>query len=59
MLASVTALVAGCTIAPVRDYCEITQKPFKWQSDKEIDDTPIRPLRYIETDAEIYNRVCK
>lgn len=57
MLLCVTLLVAGC--ATVGDYCDVAQRPFIWQSDEEIDATPIRPLRWIETEAEIWERVCR
>lgn len=51
---SVIALVSGCgTLSG--NYCKIAQKPYQWKSDAEIDTTPIGPLRYIETDADVWN----
>ena len=58
MLLSVIALAHGCTATKVSSYCQIAQQPFDWRSDVEIDTTPIRPLRYIETEAAIWERVC-
>lgn len=58
-----SVLASGCAgVFPqriVHDYCLVAQKPFQWNSDEEIDATPIRPLRYIEVDAETYRRLCK
>ena len=57
MLLSVTGLVSGCESLPA-EYCTTAQNPFRWESDVEIDATPIRPLRWIETEAAIWERVC-
>lgn len=54
----VIVLAGGCASNKVVDYCAVAQKPFQWDSISEVDATPIRPLRYIETGAEIYMRVC-
>ncbi len=55
---SVIALASGCANPPVGNYCDIAQRPFQWRSDAEIDATPIRPLRYIETEAATWERLC-
>lgn len=55
----VIVLASGCASNKVVDYCAVAQKPFRWDSVDEIDATPIRPLRYIETSAEIYKQVCQ
>lgn len=34
------------------------QHDFQWRSDAEIDATPIRVLRYVETEAETWVRLC-
>lgn len=39
-------------------YCAAAQRPFQWRSDAEIDATPIRVLRYVETEAETWGRLC-
>lgn len=39
-------------------YCAAAQRPFKWRSDAEIEATPIRVLRYVETEAETWARLC-
>lgn len=62
MLLCVSVLASGCAgLFPpriVHDYCEIAQKPFRWDSVDEVDATPIRPLRHIEEGAEIHRRLC-
>lgn len=35
------------------------QRPFQWRSDAEIDATPIRVLRYVETEAETWAGLCR
>ena len=57
MLLFVIALASGCETVPA-NYCAIAQKPFEWQSDAEIDATPIRPLRYLEEGEALYCRQC-
>lgn len=59
MLLCVTALVGGCGATRGGNYCDVAQRPFEWRSDAEIDATPIRPLRWIETEAETWERVCE
>lgn len=49
---SVIGLGSGC--ATPGNYCEIAQRPFQWQSDEEIDSTPIRVLRHVEDGADIW-----
>lgn len=49
----VISLVSGCETVP-GNYCDIAQRPFQWQSDEEIDSTPIRVLRHIEDEASIW-----
>lgn len=49
-----SVLASGCATPPSGDYCGIAQRPFEWRSDAEIDAAPIRALRYIETDAQIW-----
>lgn len=58
MTLCVIALVSGCVTVQGGDYCEVTQRPFEWRSDAEIDATPIRPLRWIEVEAATWERVC-
>lgn len=58
MILYVIGLVSACGTPPAGDYCKIAQRPFEWRSDAEIDATPIRPLRYIETEAATWERVC-
>ena len=53
MLLFVIAPASGCAVLG-GDYCASIQRPFEWRSDAEIDETPIRVVRYIETDAEIW-----
>ena len=40
-------------------YCAAAQRPFQWRSDAEIEATPIRVLRYAETEAETWARLCR
>lgn len=40
-------------------YCAAAQRPFQWRSDAEIDAAPIRVLRYVETEAETWARLCQ
>lgn len=49
----VSLLASGCETLPAR-YCAAAQPPFQWRSDAEIDATPARVIRYIETDALIW-----
>lgn len=57
---TVTVLVlAGCATPRGGSYCVAAQRPFQWRSDAEIDATPIRVLRYVETEAETWGRSCQ
>lgn len=51
-------LASGCANQATGNYCDIAQKPFQWRDDEEINATPVRVIRYIETGAAIYERVC-
>lgn len=53
----VIALESGC-VTPGGSYCQVAQRPFEWRSDAEIDATPIRPLRWIETEAATWEGAC-
>lgn len=55
----VIVLVSGCATPLGGSYCAAAQRPFVWRSDAEIDATPIRVLRYVETETAIWNRFCK
>lgn len=59
MMLCVIALVSGCATQKGGSYCSAAQRPFKWRSDAEIDSTPIRVLRYIETEAETWGGLCQ
>lgn len=59
MMLCVIALASGCADIKGGSYCSTVQRPFEWRSDAEIDATPIRPLRWIETEAETWERVCR
>ena len=50
--------LSACAATSGGNYCQMAQRPFEWRSDAEIDATPIRPLRYIETEAATWERVC-
>lgn len=50
----VSLLVSGCETLR-GNYCSAAQPPFQWRSDEEINATPIRVVRYIETDAIIWD----
>lgn len=41
------------------DHGAVAQKLFQWQSDAEIDATPIRVVRYVEKEADIWSGLCK
>lgn len=58
MMLCVTVLVSGCGTLGGGSYCAAAQRPFQWRSDAEIDATPIRVLRYVETEAETWERLC-
>lgn len=58
MMLFVIALVSGCATPTGGSYCAAAQRPFQWRSDAEIDDTPTRVLRYVETEAETWVRLC-
>lgn len=47
-------LVSGCE-TPGGSYCAAAQPPFDWRSDQEIEATPARVVRYIETGAIIWD----
>lgn len=55
----VIALASGCATPAGGSYCQVAQRPFEWRSDAEIDATPARPLRWIETEAATWERVCR
>lgn len=59
MMLCAIALVSGCGTLRGGSYCAAAQRPFVWRSDAEIDATPIRVLRYVETEAEIWARLCQ
>ena len=60
MMLCVTALaLAGCATPSGGSYCAAAQGPFQWRSDAEIEATPIRVLRYVETEAETWERLCR
>lgn len=58
MMLCAIALVSGCVTVQGGSYCETAQRPFEWRTVEEIDATPIRPLRWIETEAATWERVC-
>jgi hypothetical protein len=58
MMLCVIVLVSGCAIQQGGSYCATAQRPLQWRSEAEIDATPIRVLRYVETEAEIWARLC-
>lgn len=58
MMLCVIALASGCGTVRGGSYCAAAQRPFQWSSDAEIDATPIRVLRYVETEAETWVRLC-
>jgi len=56
ILVCVIAPAAGC--APVGgSYCTAAQRPFQWRSEAEIDATPVRVIRYVETEAATWVRM--
>lgn len=59
MMLCVTVLVSGCAAPTGGSYCAAAQRPFQWRSEAEIDATPIRVLRYVETESETWERVCQ
>ncbi len=59
MMLCVIALVSGCGTLGGGSYCAAVQRPFMWRSDAEIDATPIRVLRYVETEAETWVQLCQ
>lgn len=59
MLLCVIALASGCAIQQGGSYCTAGQRPFQWRSDAEINATPMRVLRYVETEAETWVRLCQ
>lgn len=58
MMLCVIALVSGCGTLGGGSYCAAAQRPFQWRSDAEIDATPERVLRYVETEAEVWELIC-
>ena len=58
-LAVMVALVSGCGTQRGGSYCGAVQRPFQWRSDAEIGATPIRVVRYVETEAETWERLCQ
>ena len=59
MMLCVIVLASGCATPRGGSYCAAAQRPFQWRSDAEIDTTPIRVVRYVETDAETWVRLCQ
>lgn len=59
MMLCVLVLVSGCAAPKGGSYCAAAQRPFQWRSDAEIEATPIRVLRYVETEAETWGRLCQ
>lgn len=59
MILCATLLVAGCANPTTSSYCAVAQRPFAWQSDTEIDQAPIRVVRYIEAGAQTWDRLCR
>ncbi|WP_369326586.1 hypothetical protein AB6N01_00665 [Alcaligenes nematophilus] len=53
-----TVLASGWVAAKGGSYCAAAQRPFQWRFDAEIDATPIRVLRYVETEAVTLGRLC-
>lgn len=56
LMASVISLVSGCATG---SYCGLSQGPFRWDSEEEIIQTPIRVIRYVEAEASIWIGECK
>ena len=59
MIVCVIMLASGCATPRGGSYCAAAQRPFVWRSDAEIDATPIRVLRYVETEAITWERECR
>lgn len=59
MMLCVIVLASGCATQQGGSYCAAVQRPFQWRSDAEIDATPIRVLRYVETEAETWGGLCR
>ena len=59
MLCATVLALGGCGTLRGGSYCGAAQRPFQWRSDAEIDATPIRVLRYVETEAETWARLCR
>ncbi len=60
MLLCVIALaLGGCATPKGGSYCAAAQRPFQWRSDAEIDATPVRVMRYVETEAETWGGLCQ
>ena len=59
MLCVTVLALAGCATQQGGSYCATAQRPFQWRSDAEIDATPIRVLRYVETEAETWGLLCQ
>ena len=58
MLCGIVLVLAGCATPRGGSYSAAAQRPFQWRSDAEIDATPIRVLRYVETEAETWAQQC-
>lgn len=59
MMLCVIALASGCGTVRGGSYCAAAQRPFQWRSDAEIDASPKRVLRYVETEAETWVQLCR
>lgn len=59
MLCGIVLVLGGCATPSGGSYCAAAQRPFAWRSDAEIDATPIRVVRYVETEAETWAQLCR
>lgn len=59
MMLSLVGLLSGCSAIRNGDYCDAAQRPYEWGSAKEVRDTSILLVRYIEIDADIWHELCK
>lgn len=59
MMLCAISLASGCAALKGGSYCAAAQHPFVWRSDAEIDATPIRVVRYVETEVETWARLCQ
>ena len=59
MLCVLVLVLAGCATPKGGNYCAVAQRPFQWRSDAEIEATPVRVLRYVETEADTWVQLCR